>query len=45
MRLESQRGNWNKVRVGSRKINRVYLKEDDVSVSLMKYKMKRMLIK
>lgn len=33
MRLESMRGNWTKVRVGSRKVNRVYLKEEDVSVS------------
>ena len=33
MRLESLRGNWNKVRVGSRKINRVYLKEKDSAVS------------
>ncbi|KAI9631974.1 uncharacterized protein MKK02DRAFT_21179 [Dioszegia hungarica] len=31
MRLESMRGNWTKVRVGSRKVNRVYLKEEDVS--------------
>jgi 26S proteasome regulatory subunit N5 len=28
MRLESQRGNWVRVRVGGRKINRAYLKED-----------------
>lgn len=33
MRLESLRGNWVKVRVGSRKINRVYLKEKDSAVS------------
>ncbi|ODN77543.1 hypothetical protein L202_04715 [Cryptococcus amylolentus CBS 6039] len=30
MRLESQRGNWVRVRVGSRKINRVYLKDKEV---------------
>ncbi|OCF72908.1 26S proteasome regulatory subunit N5 [Kwoniella mangroviensis CBS 8886] len=29
MRLESLRGNWVRVRVGSRKINRVYLKDKD----------------
>lgn len=28
MRLESQRANWVRVRVGGRKINRAYLKED-----------------
>lgn len=33
MRLESLRGNWVRVRVGSRKINRVYLKEKDTAVS------------
>lgn len=33
MRLESLRGNWTKVRVGSRKINKVYLKEHETSVS------------
>ena len=33
MRLESLRGNWARVRVGSRKINRVYLKEPDSAVS------------
>ena len=32
MRLESLRGNWVKVRVGSRKINRVYIKEKDTAV-------------
>jgi 26S proteasome regulatory subunit N5 len=32
MRLESLRGNWVKVRVGSRKINRVYLKEKESAV-------------
>lgn len=32
MRLESLRGNWVRVRVGSRKINRVYLKEPDTAV-------------
>lgn len=34
MRLESLRGNWSRVRVGSRKINRVYLKEKDSAVGL-----------
>lgn len=34
MRLESLRGNWTRVRVGSRKINRVFLKEADSAVSL-----------
>lgn len=33
MRLESQRGNWVRVRVGGRKINRGYLKEEGNSVS------------
>lgn len=33
MRLESLRGNWSRVRVGSRKINRVFLKETDSTVS------------
>jgi 26S proteasome regulatory subunit N5 len=33
MRLESLRGNWIRVRVGSRKINRVFLKEPASSVS------------
>lgn len=37
MRLESLRGNWNKVRVGSRKINRVYLKEDDATDLKLRY--------
>lgn len=32
MRLESQRGNWVRVRVGGRKINRGYLKEEGNSV-------------
>ncbi len=32
MRLESLRGNWVRVRVGSRKINRVYLKEPETAV-------------
>jgi 26S proteasome regulatory subunit N5 len=33
MRLESLRGNWSRVRVGSRKINRTFLKEKDSAVS------------
>lgn len=37
MRLESLRGNWNKVRVGSRKINRVYLKEKEVTDLKLRY--------
>lgn len=35
MRLESLRGNWIRVRVGSRKINRTFLKEKDSSVSFV----------
>ena len=34
MRLESLRGNWIRVRVGSRKVNRTFLKEKDSAVSL-----------
>ncbi|WWC70790.1 uncharacterized protein I206_104742 [Kwoniella pini CBS 10737] len=37
MRLESLRGNWVKVRVGSRKINRVYLKEKDSQDIKLRY--------
>ncbi|CAK9784808.1 26S proteasome non-ATPase regulatory subunit 12 [Cutaneotrichosporon oleaginosum] len=37
MRLESLRGNWNKVRVGSRKINRVYLKDKDATDLKLRY--------
>nr|ODO01026.1 26S proteasome regulatory subunit N5 [Cryptococcus depauperatus CBS 7855] len=37
MRLESLRGNWVRVRVGSRKINRVYLKEKDVQEFKLRY--------
>lgn len=33
MRLESLRGNWIRVRVGSRKINRAFLKEPESAVS------------
>jgi 26S proteasome regulatory subunit N5 len=33
MRLESLRGNWTRVRVGSRKVNRTFLKEKDSAVS------------
>lgn len=32
MRLESGRDNWTRVRVGSRKINRSYLKEEGNAV-------------
>ena len=35
MRLESLRGNWVRVRVGSRKVNRVYLKEPESAVSVI----------
>jgi 26S proteasome regulatory subunit N5 len=35
MRLESLRGSWNRVRVGSRKVNKVYLKEKETAVSCM----------
>ncbi|EIW73687.1 hypothetical protein TREMEDRAFT_71025 [Tremella mesenterica DSM 1558] len=38
MRLESLRGNWSRVRVGSRKINRVFLKEaESVELKLRYY--------
>ncbi|WVF69209.1 hypothetical protein IAT40_003985 [Kwoniella sp. CBS 6097] len=37
MRLESLRGNWSRVRVGSRKINRVYLKEKDSQDMKLRY--------
>ncbi|OCF42060.1 26S proteasome regulatory subunit N5 [Kwoniella heveanensis CBS 569] len=37
MRLESLRGNWSRVRVGSRKINRVYLKEKDSQDLKLRY--------
>ncbi|WWD18441.1 hypothetical protein CI109_102893 [Kwoniella shandongensis] len=37
MRLESLRGNWVRVRVGSRKINRVYLKEKDTQDIKLRY--------
>ncbi|WRT67748.1 uncharacterized protein IL334_004720 [Kwoniella shivajii] len=37
MRLESLRGNWVRVRVGSRKINRVYLKEKDSQDIKLRY--------
>ena len=37
MRLESLRGNWSRVRVGSRKVNRVYLKEKDVADLKLRY--------
>ncbi|ORY31371.1 hypothetical protein BCR39DRAFT_571286 [Naematelia encephala] len=37
MRLESLRGNWARVRVGSRKINRVYLKEADSADLKLRY--------
>ncbi|GMK57752.1 hypothetical protein CspeluHIS016_0405860 [Cutaneotrichosporon spelunceum] len=37
MRLESLRGNWNKVRVGSRKINRVYLKDKEANDLKLRY--------
>ncbi|WVR06317.1 hypothetical protein IAU60_003347 [Kwoniella sp. DSM 27419] len=37
MRLESLRGNWVRVRVGSRKINRVYLKEKEVQDLKLRY--------
>lgn len=37
MRLESVRGNWPRVRVGSRKINRVYLKEKDSTDLKLRY--------
>ncbi|WVQ83010.1 hypothetical protein IAT38_005148 [Cryptococcus sp. DSM 104549] len=37
MRLESLRGNWVRVRVGSRKINRVYLKEKEVQELKLRY--------
>ncbi|KAK4684341.1 26S proteasome regulatory subunit N5, partial [Tremellales sp. Uapishka_1] len=37
MRLESLRGNWIRVRVGSRKINRVYLKEPDSADIKLRY--------
>ncbi|NXD32452.1 PSD12 ATPase, partial [Spelaeornis formosus] len=37
MRLESLRGNWSRVRVGSRKINRVYLKEKDSADMKLRY--------
>ncbi|OCF54883.1 26S proteasome regulatory subunit N5 [Kwoniella mangroviensis CBS 10435] len=37
MRLESLRGNWVRVRVGSRKINRVYLKDKDSQDIKLRY--------
>lgn len=37
MRLESLRGNWPRVRVGSRKINRVFLKEKDSTDLKLRY--------
>lgn len=37
MRLESMRGNWVRVRVGSRKINRVYLKEKGTQDIKLRY--------
>lgn len=37
MRLESLRGNWSKVRVGSRKINRVFLKEPENADLKLRY--------
>lgn len=37
MRLEAARGNWPRVRVGSRKINRVYLKEKDSADLKLRY--------
>ncbi|KAL1412904.1 proteasome regulatory particle subunit [Vanrija albida] len=37
MRLESLRGNWPRVRVGSRKINRVFLKEPESTDLKLRY--------
>lgn len=37
MRLESLRGNWSRVRVGSRKINRVYLKDKEATDLKLRY--------
>ncbi|KAL7423115.1 proteasome regulatory particle subunit [Cryptotrichosporon argae] len=37
MRLESLRGNWSRVRVGSRKINRVFLKEKESADLKLRY--------
>lgn len=37
MRLESLRGNWPRVRVGSRKINRVFLKEKESADLKLRY--------
>ncbi|CDZ96764.1 26S proteasome regulatory complex, subunit RPN5/PSMD12 [Phaffia rhodozyma] len=37
MRLESQRGNWTRVRVGGRKINRAHLKEDGYTDLKLKF--------
>ncbi|ORX40142.1 PCI domain-domain-containing protein [Kockovaella imperatae] len=37
MRLESLRGNWVRVRVGSRKVNRVFLKEPDSADLKLRY--------
>lgn len=37
MRLESIRGNWSRVRVGSRKINRVYLKDKEATDLKLRY--------